>query len=194
MSSPAVPCRGATLDARHAVRSSRTPSCGTQPAHISLTARRHRHACRTSVETDQKRRRPEAIRTAPHPALLTGNPYISGVLLPLVLVGLLGRVVIDIPWPDIDWPDLPAIPWPDITWPSIQWPDWQLPAWLRWVLDHAKYIVPVVVASVLAKREVGRRRNHDARRTGAPASRQGVDPEQPEHEQDRPEETGPQRP
>ena len=132
---------------------------------------------------------------------------VLGVLLPLVLVGLLGRVVIDIPWPDIDWPDLPAIPWPDIdwpdlpaipwpdiTWPSIQWPDWQLPAWLRWVLDHAKYIVPVVVASVLAKREVGRRRNHDARRTGAPASRQGVDPEQPEHEQDRPEETGPQRP
>lgn len=126
------------------------------------------------------------------------------VVVPLVLVALLGRlvVVIDwpdinwpqlpaIPWPDINWPDLPAIPWPDIDWPRIHWPDWQLPAWLKWVLDNAKYIVPVLMAFVLARREVVRRRNHDARSIEASPAPQEDEPEQREEEQDHPEQTRP---
>ena len=53
-----------------------------------------------------------------------------------------------------------AIPLPDL-------PDWQLPDWLRWLLDKLKYIWPIVLAYVLARAEIKRRRQQDERRRAA---------------------------
>jgi hypothetical protein len=79
------------------------------------------------------------------------------------------RFAVSLPWPHFDlpripWPDihLPRIPWPHIPWPSINLPDWQLPGWLRWVLDRAKYVWPVVLALVVVRGEIVRQRKQDA--------------------------------
>jgi len=103
---------------------------------------------------------------------------VAGVLLPLLMFWLLARI--DLPWPSIplpriplpDW-DLPSIPWPDI---AIPWPDWQLPAWVKEVLDKAKYVGPVLIAFVLARAEVRRRRAQDERKQSADAARREAAP------------------
>ena len=105
-----------------------------------------------------------------HPGRYTAVATLGGVakvVVPLLVAALIARLAVSIPWPDIDlplpsipWPDLPSIPWPDIDLPSISRPDVSLPGWLAWVLEHAKYVVPVVVAFVLARTEIRRRRTH----------------------------------
>ena len=81
------------------------------------------------------------------------------------------RLAVDIPWPHLplpNLPDLPEIPWPDL--PSVPLPDLpdlpdvQVPDWLRWILDKAKYVWPVVIAYVLARGEIRRRREQDRKR------------------------------
>lgn len=96
-----------------------------------------------------------------------------GALVPLLATWLLSRI--DIPLPSIslpsiplpDW-DLPSFPLPDV---SIPWPDWdlpQLPEWLREARDKVKYVWPVLLAFVLARAELRRRRQQDAaKRAGA---------------------------
>jgi hypothetical protein len=69
------------------------------------------------------------------------------------LAGLLPRIDL----PDVPWPDLPSIPWPD-----VDLPDLSMPGWLAAVLATAKFWVPLLVAVVLAVREV-RRKRHGAR-------------------------------
>jgi hypothetical protein len=60
MSSDRIQCLHATLDPRHAdPLQPNSPSCGTQPAHISLTARRQRHARPDPSRRVTKRRRPK---------------------------------------------------------------------------------------------------------------------------------------
>jgi len=100
---------------------------------------------------------------------------VAVVLVPILLAALLARVAVSIPWPDWDLPsvplpdwDLPSIPWPDL--PSIPWPDWSLPGWLAWVLDNASFVWPVVLAYVLARGEVRRRRQQAERRAAARAT------------------------
>jgi hypothetical protein len=94
---------------------------------------------------------------------------VAGVLLPVLLGLVVVRLAVQLPWPD--W-DLPSLPWPDwsLPLPSIPWPDWSLPdlpdlpeppGWVQWVLDHARYVWPVVLALVLARAEVRRRRRQD---------------------------------
>lgn len=118
-------------------------------------------------------------RVLDHPnryAALAGLSGVGKVVVPIVvtaLVGLVWRLVRPllpdlpaIPWPDL--PDLPAIPWPDL--PSIPWPDLpdvHPPGWLAWLLDNSHYVVPVVIALVLARREIKRRRTQDAVRRAA---------------------------
>jgi hypothetical protein len=105
-------------------------------------------------------------------ALVAGLTGVAKVVVPLLLAALVARLAVSIPWPDLDlpdipWPDLPSIPWPDlpsVPWPdlpSIPWPDWSLPGWLVWLLDHAHYVVPVIVALVLARNEIRRRAKQD---------------------------------
>ena len=107
----------------------------------------------------------------------------AGVIVPIVLLAIVLPLLSRIPWPDIDiplpdlpsipWPDLPSIPWPDlpsIPWPDVDLPDWALPGWMRWVLEHAKYVVPVVVAFVVARGEIRRRRQQLEERQSAAGS------------------------
>ncbi len=109
---------------------------------------------------------------------------VAAVLAAVFLIPILRRLIPDlsIPWPDIPWPDIPwpSIPWPDISlpsipWPDIPWPDISLPAapgWLIWIIEHAKYVAPVLIAAALAASEIRRRRVQDARA----AERDRVDP------------------
>ena len=130
--------------------------------------------------SEAARRREEWIRQ--HPRRFAARRVLAAVVrvaLPLLLLWLLARVALPaIPWPTIPWPQitLPRIPWPDIPWPQIPWPDirlpripwpdWRLPAWVDTVRDAARYVVPVLVAAVLAHAEVQRRRRQDDARRG----------------------------
>jgi len=103
---------------------------------------------------------------ARHVVLATGR-VLAGLLGLVVLVQVLLRQVLG--WladrlPDVD---LPSIPFPDVDLPSIPWPDVDLPdvslpGWLLVLLGTAKFWVPILVAVVLAVREVRRRKHAPA--------------------------------
>lgn len=101
---------------------------------------------------------------------------IAKVVVPIALAALLARFAISLPWPSVptpDLPSLPSIPWPSIPWPSIplpsiSLPDWSPPGWVERVWDVAHYVWPVVLAFVLARAEINRRRRQDERRREAP--------------------------
>jgi hypothetical protein len=162
------------------------------------------------VELDPEPGSPAARRAArvrAHPRLYTAQQTavaVAAVLLPLLLTGLFVGFVVRlpwpdwdlprIPWPDIPWPDIPwpDIPWPDIAWPQVRWPDVAVPSWVDWLLSHARYVIPVVVAFVLARGEVRRQRaRHTVARPpqAGTASAHGRDPSQAgpaaRHEHDR---------
>jgi hypothetical protein len=88
---------------------------------------------------------------------------VAKVVVPLLLVYLAARFAFSLPLPDVNLPhpDLPSIPWPDLPLPDVNWPDWSLPDWVRDVRDKAKYVVPVIIAFVLARGEIRRRRTQD---------------------------------
>ncbi len=62
----------------------------------------------------------------------------SLLMLAMVLLGLLG------------YRQLPVSALPDI----------DAPGWVTWLIDKAKYVWPVALAYVLARREIQRRRRH----------------------------------
>lgn len=109
--------------------------------------------------------REEWIRAHPH--LHTARQTAlaaAAILAPLLVAWLLARIpwpsvdLPDIPWPDLPWPD---IPWPSIPWPSIPWPDWSLPQLPAWLEPARRFIVPLLIAIVLARMEIRRRRRQD---------------------------------
>jgi hypothetical protein len=115
-----------------------------------------------------------------HPRLHTARRTASaaaGTVLSLILLWLIGQVALPaVPWPAWDlpslpWPDvdLPAIPWPAIPWPDVNLPDLDLtaPDWMRTLAEYAKYVWPVLLAVVLARGEVRRRREQDKRKGAA---------------------------
>ena len=79
------------------------------------------------------------------------------MLVPILLTFLVVHLAINLPWPHVPFPDLPSVPWPDIPTPDL--PDWHVPDEVWWVLDKAKYVWPVVVAYVIARAEIKRRRD-----------------------------------
>jgi hypothetical protein len=111
----------------------------------------------------------ERVRANPRRyALLQTVGGAAAVVVPILVTILLGRLAFSIDWPDwslpsIPTPDLPSLPLPHL--PSL--PDISLPAWLRWLLDKAKYVWPIVVAYVIARGEIARRRKQDELRTRA---------------------------
>ncbi|WP_205472832.1 hypothetical protein [Nocardioides sp. SYSU D00038] len=116
---------------------------------------------------------------------------VAKVVVPIVLALLAARIAINVPWPDVDlpsipFPDLPSIPWPSIPWPDLprpNLPDVSLPDWVRWLLDKVKYVWPVVLAFVLARGEVNRRRKQQELRAEQAAARDGhrsTDPDDPD--------------
>lgn len=85
----------------------------------------------------------------------------GGVVVPIIIFALLARLAFEIPWPDlpsIPWPNLPDVDLPSIPWPNVDLPDVSLPGWVRFILENAKYVVPVVIAFVVARAEIRRRR------------------------------------
>jgi hypothetical protein len=94
-----------------------------------------------------------------HPNRYAGLAALGGatkVLIPILLTFVVVHVAINIPWPHVPFPDLPSVPWPDVPTPNL--PDWHVPDQVWWVLDKAKYVWPVVVAVVIARAEIKRRR------------------------------------
>ncbi len=106
-------------------------------------------------------------RVRAHPrryALIQTASGVATVVVPILVTLLLARLAFSIDWPDwglpsIPRPDLPSIPWPDL--PSIPRPDINPPDWVRAVLDKARYVWPVVLAYLLARGEINRRRKQD---------------------------------
>ncbi len=109
-----------------------------------------------------------------HPRLHTARQTlvaVAVVVVPILLASFLARFAFSLPWPDWDlpripwpqvpWPDIPwpDIPWPDIPWPQVPWPDVSVPWWVEEALSYARYVVPVLIAFVLARREIRRHRS-----------------------------------
>lgn len=116
---------------------------------------------------------------------------VAGIAVPLLVAWLVSMIAfpsISIPWPDwnIPWP---RIPWPDwnISWPSIPWPDPPpAPPWVGTVLDALKFIGPVVIAFVLARAELRRRRRQDeSKRSGTETARSAGSTPEPETNRER---------
>lgn len=103
-----------------------------------------------------------AARVLAHPTrytLLRTAGGVAAVVVPIVLGALLVKLAFSLPLPDIPWPNLPSVPLPDLPdLPGIPWPDVTLPAWVREVLGYAKYVWPVLLAFLLARAEIRRRR------------------------------------
>ena len=98
---------------------------------------------------------------------------VAKVVVPIIVAILLARLAFRIPLPDWDlpdlpWPNLPDLPWPDL--PSPNLPDITVPGWVRWLLDKAKYVVPVLIAIGLAQGEIKRRQKQDQLREELDAS------------------------
>ncbi len=122
-------------------------------------------------------KREARIRRHPtlHTLLLT-SVGVARVVVPIVLGLIAFRFAVSLPWPSIPWPSipwpdwqLPVIPWPEwqvpsIPWPSIELPNLAFPDWIRELLSKAKYVWPILLAFVLARGEVRRRRHQDALR------------------------------
>ena len=107
-------------------------------------------------------------RVLDHPtrySLIATAGGVAKVVVPILLSLVAVRFAISLPFPDVptpDLPDLPSVPWPSIPLPDL--PDWQLPDWVGRLLDKAKYVWPVVLAYVLARAEIKRRREQERRR------------------------------
>jgi hypothetical protein len=106
-----------------------------------------------------------------HPGRYTAIQTLGGVakvLVPIVVAALLARVAFSLPLPDIDLPRIPRpdidLPVPSVSLPDVDLPDVHVPGWVTWLLDKVKYVWPIVLAYVLARREIQRRRRQGERR------------------------------
>lgn len=105
-----------------------------------------------------------ADRVLAHPTRYTILQTAGGVatiVVPILLAALLAKLAFALPLPDIPWPNLPNVNGPDLPGlplPDLDLPDWSLPGWVREVLDHAKFVWPVLLAFFLARAEIRRRR------------------------------------
>ncbi|HWM74367.1 MAG TPA: hypothetical protein VNQ53_11535 [Nocardioides sp.] len=106
-------------------------------------------------------------RVRAHPSRYAAIQTVGGVakvVVPIVITLLLARLAFSFDWPDLNLPDLPSPNLPDLpspNLPDIPFPDVTLPDWLRWILENAKYVVPILIAFGLAQAEVKRRRKQD---------------------------------
>lgn len=102
-------------------------------------------------------------RMRARPKLYAARHVVAGigkVVVPFVVIWLLARFTIDLPFPDVPRPNLPDVI-PDLPLPTISWPDWSVPGWVRWVLEKKNYVLPVVIGIALAYAEISRRRKQD---------------------------------
>jgi hypothetical protein len=84
---------------------------------------------------------------------------VARVVVPILLTLLTVRFALSFDWPDWNLPDPPSPNLPGIPLPNL--PDFTVPGWLRWILEHAKYVIPILIAYSLAQAEIKRRRKQD---------------------------------
>lgn len=91
---------------------------------------------------------------------------LARVVVPILLavVGARFAFSLDLPTPDL--PSLPRPGLPSLPLPSAPLPEWEPPHRLLWLLDKAKYVWPIVLAYVIARAEIRRRRQQDEKRQG----------------------------
>jgi hypothetical protein len=129
-----------------------------------------------AARLDEMRRKHPELYAARHVVLATLQVLVGflgiGALLSALLGGLIPRLHLpvpdlpDLPLPDID---LPAIPWPSISWPDLPIPDLAFLAPLKELWGAVNWLVPIIIAIVVALNEVDKRR----KRQKAEAARQG---------------------
>ncbi|WP_193612448.1 hypothetical protein [Nocardioides lijunqiniae] len=139
----------------------------------------------TGIDLDPEEGSPAAAhedRVRAHPrryALVQTAGGVAAVVVPILVTILLARLAFSIDWPDLG---LPSIPWPNLpSLPSVPLPDLpslpsiSLPGWLEWVLDRGNYVWPVIIAFVVARGEIARRRKQDELRAQARAEAQELE-------------------
>ncbi|WP_028643921.1 hypothetical protein [Nocardioides sp. URHA0020] len=95
-----------------------------------------------------------------HPERYSAIQTLAGaarVVIPIVLTSLLARFALSLDLPALPLPDLPSLPRPDL-------PSWSPPGWVQRALEIAHYVWTVVLAFVIARAEVRRRRRQDQTR------------------------------
>lgn len=117
-----------------------------------------------------KRERPE-LYAARHVVVALLQVLVGGLGIGALLRGLLPRLSL----PDIPWPDLPDVPWPDLPnlpIPDIDLPDVAIPDWIGTLWSSVNWLIPIVIAVVVAFNEVDKRRK---RQRAATARRQAAE-------------------
>lgn len=118
------------------------------------------------------RREHPVLYAARHVVLASLQVLIGAVGLGALVWGLLPRL----PIPNIPLPDIPEIPWPAIDLPAIPWPDLPLPAfdlldlshlaWLKDLWNSVNWLVPIIIAIIVAINELDKRRKREAGQKG----------------------------
>jgi hypothetical protein len=128
-----------------------TPPAGSRAARLAELRRKH-----------------PTLYAARHVVLALAQVLVGaigiGALLWGLVEGLLPRINLprpdlpDIPWPNID---LPAIPLPNFPWPDIDLPDLSFLAPLGDLWNSFNWIVPIVIAILVALNEIEKRRKRE---------------------------------
>lgn len=116
-----------------------------------------------AARLEQMRREHPVLYAARHVALATLQVAVGFLGIGALLGALLPRIDLpEIPLPDIS---LPAIPWPAIDLPDVPWPDVPVPVPdlafltpLKDVWENVNWLVPIMIAIVVAWNEYDKRR------------------------------------
>jgi hypothetical protein len=129
--------------------------------------------------------RMEAFRRE-HPALYAARHVVLAAV--QTVVGVLGFGALAwafvqelLPRISVPWPTLPAIPWPEVDLPDVPWPDLPLPeidvpelaflGALKALWSSFNWLVPIVIAILVAINEVEKRRRRTSRQSEVDSGR-----------------------
>lgn len=129
-----------------------------------------------AARLEQMRREHPLLYAARHVALAVLQVAIGFIGFGALLGALLPRI----PWPRVPLPEitLPAIPWPNVTLPTLPWPDIPLPAIdlplpdpaflapLQDLWSSVSWLVPIVIAIIVAGNEYNKRRKRQKNEGG----------------------------
>jgi hypothetical protein len=125
-----------------------TPPPGSRAARIEKLKREHPN-----------------VYAARHVVLAVLQVLIGAIGIGALLSALLPRIDLpSIPLPDlpaIPWPDLPDIPWPTVPLPAIDMPDLPFLDQIRELWSAVNWLVPIVIAVLIAINEVSKRRKRE---------------------------------
>jgi hypothetical protein len=118
-----------------------------------------------AARMEKVKREHPTLYAARHVVIATLQVLIGVLGIGALLRGLLPRFNLPaIPIPDlpaIPWPDLPDIPWPDLPLPDIDVPDLPFHDQLRELWSAVNWLVPIIIAVLIAVNEVSKRRKRE---------------------------------